>query len=266
MTSICVAGGTGQVGREVVRLALAAGHSVTVLSRHVPPTGSNRHHDVASYFAGDVTTGDGLSDALAGADVVIDCLEGQFGKAQKHFADGGARLLAAANRAGVVKAVALSIINCDQSTFDYYATKAAKEQKYAESTLETVVVRATQFHSLVAAVFAAAAKVRVIPVFKGVGFQSISPVDVAKVLLLEAVEEPSSQLHRVRTIGGPDVLDMRAMAVSWKAVTGARGRIVQLPLPGAMGAFLRAGRNLIPEQRIGTETFVSWLEKRKESL
>jgi uncharacterized protein YbjT (DUF2867 family) len=266
VTRICVAGGTGQVGREVVRLALAAGHSVAVLSRQVPPAGSSRRHDGASYFAGDVTTGDGLAAALAGADVVIDCLEGQFGKAQKHFADGGARLLAAANRAGAVKAVALSIINCDQSTFGYYATKAAKEQKYAESSLETVAVRATQFHSLVAAVFEAGAKVRLIPVFKGASFQSISPGDVANVLLEEAVEDSPPKLHRVRTIGGPEVLDMKAMARSWKVVTGARGWIVQLPLPGAMGAFLRAGHNLVPGQKIGTETFVSWLEKRTESL
>ncbi|GAA3282577.1 SDR family oxidoreductase [Paenarthrobacter aurescens] len=89
MTAICVAGGTGQVGREVVRLAVAAGHKVSVLSRHVPTPGSVKRDDGATYFAGDVTTGDGLPDALAGADVVIDCLEGQSGKAQKQFADGG---------------------------------------------------------------------------------------------------------------------------------------------------------------------------------
>lgn len=266
MATMCVAGGTGHVGREVVRLALATGHKVSVLSRHVPPVGSPQHHDGATYFAGDVTTGNGLSAAVAGADVVIDCLEGQFGKAQKQFADGGGRLLAAAHLAGVRKAVALSIINCDLSSYAYYASKAAKERMYAGSPLQTEVVRATQFHGLVATIFAAGAKVRLIPTFKGVSFQSISPVDVASAVIQAALDDSQRERHRVVTIAGPQALTMREMAESWKSATGARGRIVQLPLPGPMGDFLRAGHNLTPEQPYGQETFVSWLEKHRESL
>ena len=266
MASICVAGGTGQVGREVARRAVAEGHKVTSLSRRVPPLGSEKRHDDVTYVAGDVTTGEGLATALAGADVVIDCLEGQFGKAQRKFADGGARLLALAHRAGVGRAVALSIINCDLSTYPYYVSKARKERRYSESPLETVVVRATQFHGLVAMIFASGSKVRLIPVFKGASFQTISPVDVAKALLDAALESPAAERHRLRTVVGPEVLTMRQMAESWKAVTGARGRIVEVPLPGAMGDFLRAGNNLIPGQNDGVETFVSWLEKRRESL
>ena len=266
MAIICVAGGTGQVGKEVVRLASAAGHTVISLSRHVPPPGSAKYHDGVTYLAGDVTTGEGLATALAGADVVIDCLEGQLGKARKKFADGGARLLALAHRAGVGRAVVLSIINCDKSTYSYYASKAAKERKYSESPLETVVVRATQFHGLVAAIFAAGAKVRLIPVFRGASFQTISPVDVAVALLDAALESASPERHRLRTVVGPELLTMRQMAESWKRVTGTRGRILEVPLPGAMGAFLRAGNNLIPGRKDGKETFVSWLEKRRESL
>ena len=263
MTTICVAGGTGQVGREVVRLAVASGHKVSVLSRHVPRVGSPQHHDAATYFAGDVTSGDGLSAALAGTDVVIDCLEGQFGKAQKHFADGGGRLLDAAHLAGARKAVALSIINCDLSSSAYYASKAAKERRYAESALQTAVVRATQFHGLVAMIFAAGAKVRLIPTFNDVSFQSISPVDVAAALLAAAVDDSQPENHSMVTIAGPQALTMREMAESWKSTTGARGRIIQLPLPGPMGDFLRAGHNLSPEQPYGKESFVSWLEKRR---
>lgn len=266
MSTLCVAGGTGQVGREVVRIALEAGHTVSVLSRRVPPPGSEKHHDGATYFAGDVTTGDGLETAVAGADVVIDCLEGQFGKAQKQFADGGARLLAAAHRVGVRKAVALSIINCDQSNYSFYVSKADKERAYARADLETVVVRATQFHSLLDMVFAAGAKVRLIPTFKGARFQSISPTDVARALLEAAVEAPSAEQHRLRTVGGPEVQTMKDMAKLWKAVTGARGKVLEIPLPGAMGAYLRAGLNLTPGLGYGTETFVSWLEKRRETL
>ncbi|MFK0001845.1 SDR family oxidoreductase [Paenarthrobacter sp. NPDC090522] len=266
MAVVCVAGGTGQVGREVVRRALGQGHTVNVLSRHVPPAGSAKHHDGATYFAGDVTTGVGLAAAVAGADVVVDCLEGQFGKAKKYFADGGSRLLGAAHQAGVPKAVALSIINCDRSSYSFYVSKAAKERVYADSALETVVVRATQFHSLVEMVFAAGARVGLIPVFKGARFQTISPSDVARALLEEALARRFPENHRMRTVGGPEVLSMQDMALSWKAVTRSHGRVVGFPLPGPMGRYLRAGLNLAPGEKHGSETFVSWLEKRRKTL
>lgn len=266
MAVVCVAGGTGQVGREVVRLALLDGHAVNVLSRHMPRPGSEKHHDGAAYFAGDVTTSEGLTAALAGADVVIDCLEGQFGKARKQFADGGARLLTAARSVGVPKAVLLSIINCDRSRYPYYVSKAEKERIYASSELETTVVRATQFHSLLDMVFGAGARAGLIPVFRGVRFQTISAADAARALLEEAAAPGSSERHRVLTLGGPEVLGMREMAQSWKAATGARGAMVEVPFPGPMGKYLRSGLNLVPEQRYGTETFVSWLEKRGKSL
>ncbi|MFH5878300.1 SDR family oxidoreductase [Arthrobacter sp. NA-172] len=266
MTTVCVAGGTGQVGREVVRLALDAGLDVAVLSRRPPSGTSPAHHDGARYFQADVTTGAGLAEALQGVDVVIDCLEGQFGKARKKFSDGGARLLAVAADAGVRKAVLLSIINCDRSKAAFYVSKADKERVYATSALETVVVRATQFHSLAASVFQAGAKVRLIPVFKGARFQTISPSDVASELLVEALSEASVEHHRTRTVGGPDIRTMRELAEIWRKATGQRGLMVELPLPGETGKYLRSGLNLVPDERTGTDTFESWLAKRGESL
>ncbi|WP_426996497.1 SDR family oxidoreductase [Pseudarthrobacter sp. N5] len=266
MTRICVAGGTGQVGQEVVYQAIAQGHAVSVLSRNPPPSGTPGHHGGASYFRADVTTGEGLAAALAGAVVVIDCLEGQSGKALKNYADGGTRLLAAAEKAGVSKAVALSIINCDQSSAGFYRSEADKERAYSKAALETVTVRATQFHSLVGKLFSAASRVRLIPVIKGARFQTIAPGDVSAALLEAATEGPSSEQHRLRTIGGPEVMEMRELAEIWKRATGSKGLVIEFPLPGAMGTYLREGRNLIPEQRYGTETFEGWLAKRTDSL
>ncbi|WP_445153760.1 SDR family oxidoreductase [Arthrobacter sp. Hor0625] len=266
MSRICVAGGTGQVGREVVRQAILVGQRVAVLSRNPPAPGTPGHIAGVDYFRADVATGDGLDAALAGADVVIDTLEGRSGKALKNFADGGARLLAAAQDAGVSRAVLLSIVNCDRSSFGYYRSKAAKERAYQQSGLETVVLRATQFHSLLAGIFAAGSKLRLIPVFKGARFQPIAAAEVASALIDAALEAPSGVRHGVRTIGGPEILEMRELAVTWQQATGSRGRVVELPLPGGMGKYLRAGDNLVPEERHGTQTFRGWLAMRADSL
>ena len=266
MTRICVAGGTGQVGREVVRQAAAGGHVVAVLCRNPPPSGDPARTAGAEYFPADVSTGVGLAAALAGADVVIDCLEGRSGKALKRFADGGARLLAAAQDTGVARAVMLSIVNCDRSRFGYYASKAAKELVYERSGLETTALRATQFHSLLAAIFAAGAKLRIIPVVTGARFQPMAPADAAAALLDEALKPATGRRHSVRTIGGPEIHEMGEFARQWKAATGSRGRLVRFPLPGAMGKYLRAGLNLVPEERHAGETFSGWLAKTADSL
>ena len=239
---------------------------MAALSRNPPPAGAPARIPGAEYCAAEVTTGEGLAAALAGADVVIDCLEGRSGKARKGFADGGARLLAAAQDAEVARAVMLSIINCDRSSFGYYASKAAKEQVYERSGLETVALRATQFHSLLATMFGAGSKLRIIPVVKGARFQPIAPSDVAAALLGAALEPSAGLRHDVKTVGGPEILGMEEFARQWKAATGSRGRLVRFPLPGAMGKYLSAGLNLAPEQRHAGETFSGWLAKNADSL
>jgi uncharacterized protein YbjT (DUF2867 family) len=263
---ICVAGGTGEAGREVVRQALGGGHAVAVLTRNPPPPRARGYYDGAAYFRADVTTGEGLAEALAGADVVVDCLEARTGKALRHYAAGGALLLGEAKAAGVARAVQLSIVNCDQSTLAYYRSKADKERVYARSPLETRTVRATQFHSLVAGIFSAGSRVGVVPVIKGARFQPISPADVASALLEAALGPPSGDSHAVQTVGGPEVLGMGSLASAWKRITGARGLVTELPLPGSTGRFLREGKNLAPDQRYGHATFEVWLANRQENL
>ncbi|CAH0275624.1 hypothetical protein SRABI26_03790 [Arthrobacter sp. Bi26] len=254
----------------MVRRAVDAGHSVAVLSRNQLAAGTAANISGAEYFRADVTTGEGVVAALAGADVVIDCLEGRSGTARKNFADGGARLLAAARDAGTARAVMLSIVNCGRSKSAFYRSKAAKEHVYMLSGLETVVVRATQFHSLLAMMFGAGSRVRIIPVVRGARFQPVSPADAAAVLLETALEPgpvpAAGPRHRVLNLGGPESKDMADFAREWQRATGVKGQLVRLPLPGAMGRYLREGLNLVPEARHGNETFRGWLENSADSL
>jgi uncharacterized protein YbjT (DUF2867 family) len=136
--------------------------------------------------------------------------------------------------------------------------------------VETVVVRATQFHSLLAMMFGAGTKVRIIPVVRGARFQPVAPAEVAATLL-EAAFGPAlvpaeRRRHRVMNFGGPEVRNMTDFAREWQHATGARGRLMHLPLPGAMGRYLRLGLNLVPEARHGAETFRGWLENNADSL
>ena len=72
--------------------------------------------------------------------------------------------------------------------------------------------------------------------------------------------------HRVLNLGGPESKDMADFAREWQRATGVKGQLVRLPLPGAMGRYLREGLNLVPEARHGNEIFRGWLENSADSL
>jgi hypothetical protein len=134
---VAVAGGTGLVGRHIVGELRAAGHEPVVLARS---TGV------------DVTTGQGLADALAGVGAVIDVTNTQTlsrRKAVAFFEAASRRLLAAEERAGVRHHVVLSIVGIERAGHPVTATtrgKIRQEQVVAAGPVPWTVLRATQFH------------------------------------------------------------------------------------------------------------------------
>lgn len=105
MTSppVLVTGGNGNLGGLVVARLRAAGREVRVLSRH-PAADA----DGVQQLRGDLSTGDGVSAALTGAQTVVHCAGGAKGDGEK------ARVLvAAARRAGVRHLVFISVVGAD---------------------------------------------------------------------------------------------------------------------------------------------------------
>lgn len=246
---IAVAGGTGTAGRAVVAEALTRGHQVRILSRHRPVELANGvEHSVVDAFSGE-----GLADSLSGAGALVDTLDGKFGKAQKSLPGASARLLEAAQSAAVPRAVLLSIIGSDQSSYSYYQTQAERASLYLADDAGAVVY-ATQFHQLVGSIFAAIPGV--IPVIAGASFQPVSVESVA-VKILDAVESAA----KVTRVAGPELLSMDELAAHWKAA-GNQGVRLRMPLPGEFGRFLCSGKNLALDAAEPGQTFAQWLVAR----
>ena len=279
MASIAVVGGTGAAGRAVVREAATRGHDVRVLSRHAPDDGARvpgtAHHRVDLLAPDDGTVAAALDAALADVDAVVDASNGTSPGAMKVFTVGAQRLAEAARRAGVGRVVVLSIVNVDQGDYGYYRAKAEQERVLAAGKVPTTVVRATQFHEFLELFLGRDgrlgrwARLGLLPVPRGVRFQPIALADVARALVDAAegtppaggVPGPGPDATTV-TIGGPEVLDAREMAQAWRAAHGSRRPVVGVPLPGPLGEFFRAGRNLVPDHRYGTLTYREWLRER----
>ncbi|MET8544293.1 NAD(P)H-binding protein [Kitasatospora sp. NPDC004799] len=249
MGTVLVTGATGTLGREVVRLLVARGVAVRGLSRRARGGG-----DGVEWVVGDLVSGAGIAEAVAGVEVVVDCATTQ----RKADLAGVRTLVARAREAGVRHLVYVSIVGIDRVPLGYYRTKLACERVVRESGLGWTVLRATQFHDLLLRIFDASARLPVLPVLSGVGFQPVDVREVAAAVAELAGEEPAGFAPEV---GGPRVRSYRELAEAYLRAAGRRRPLLPLRLPGAVGRGLRSGGNLTPDRAVGRGTFEEALER-----
>ena len=252
---ILLTGGTGGLGRKLVRAAEAAGHTVRIASRRARPHDAPAGREWARM---DVETGEGLADALAGADAVIHAASDP----RRHAAvdvQGTRRLAQAARAAGTPHLVYVSIVGIADIPFAYYRAKLEAERIVAASGVPHSILRATQFHSLVDGMLAGFARVPlVLPLPAKFRFQAVETGEAADRLVRAAQAGPGGRLP---DFGGPEVLTLGEMAEPWKQARGVRKPALNLPLPGALAAAFRAGRNTLGEGggERGTVRWQDWL-------
>ncbi|MGW1954989.1 SDR family oxidoreductase [Streptomyces sp. NPDC001920] len=244
MTTILVTGGTGTLGRLVAERLRADGHEVRVLSRHAQP------------YAVDLRKGGpGLDAAMAGVDTVVHCASSPGGGDE----EAATRLIAAAREAGVRHLVYISIVGVDRVPFGYYRSKLAVERLVEESGLGWTVLRATQFHDLIAQLFGMLSRSPVMLVPAGVRDQPVEVAEVADRLAGLAVSAPAG---RVEDMGGPEVRSLDSLARAYLKATGRRRRVVSVPLWGKAYRGFRSGGHLAPGLAVGKGTFEEYLQGR----
>ncbi|WP_017558394.1 SDR family oxidoreductase [Nocardiopsis baichengensis] len=252
MKTILVTGGTGTLGKAVVRRLQAAGREVRVLSRRADPAGEQGRPDGGPVrFVGDLRTGDGVDAAVSGADTVVHCAT-MLGRDDVR----ATRVLAeAARRAGGdAHLLYISIAGIDAIPLPYYRAKLAAEHVVENSGLPWTILRTTQFHDLLATVFRAQRALPWTTVLSGVRFQPVDVRDVADRLAELAEKGPSG---RAPDLGGPRVRTMRELA---RAYSGRP--VLPVPLPGRIAGAFRAGRNLVPGNRSSGPGFEDFLADR----
>jgi uncharacterized protein YbjT (DUF2867 family) len=134
---IAVAGATGRLGRHIVDVLEEGGHDVVRMSR---ATGV------------DVVTGEGLSEALAGVDSIVDAASWPSNEqepATEFFIASSRNLQEEGERAGVQRIVVVSIIGADRATAGFIASKVPHEQAMQSGTIPVSILRAAQFHEFV---------------------------------------------------------------------------------------------------------------------
>ena len=252
--NILVTGGTGALGRNVVKRLLDSGHRVRILSRR-PGTG----HD---WIQGDLATGAGLEAAVTGIDAIVHAASATVQPQRVHATDvlGTRRLLAMAREAGVHHAVYVSIVGIDGVAYPYYKGKLAAEAVMREDIVPWSILRATQFHPFMEFVLGT---LSTLPRLAMVPFKwRFQPVDAGEVAtrLVEVVTAPPAGM--LPDFGGPEVRDFKSIAESWLKARKLNKRLVNLWLPFKASGLVAEGRLTCPDHKDGTMTFEQYLDRR----
>ena len=260
VTNVLVTGGTGALGTELVLLLVTAGLDVRVLSRRRAPAVPAG----ARAVLGDLTTGDGLHEAITAIDVIAHLASGTSGvpsyaKAKRTDVEGTGRLLDAARRAGgKPHVVYISIVGIDKIPFGYYRGKLATEQGIEQSGLPYTILRTTQWHTLAAKFCRQLGSLPLVAVPKGVRMQLLDAGEVAQ-RMASLVQGPPSQ--HVPEMGGPEALSFAEIARRYFRAVGKRRVVFEVPLPGKAAKAFTAGYNLAPDHRDGRITWDDYLAR-----
>ncbi len=190
---IVVIGGTGLIGSKVVAKLEQRGHHAVGAA---PNTGV------------DTVTGNGLAEAIADAEVLIDVSNSRSldeQEAMSFFETSGRNIIGAEAHAGVKHHVALSVVGTERlQGSGYFRAKLAQELLIMSSPIPFTLVRATQFFEFMRAIAQASTvgdQVHLPPV----QFQPMAADDVANMLVDVALAAPFNSMIE---IGGPETFTM----------------------------------------------------------
>jgi uncharacterized protein YbjT (DUF2867 family) len=245
---IVVIGGQGLLGTALVQRLEARGVTVSSASRR---TGV------------DLATGAGLEAALDGVECVVHAAVHPLRHRQVNF-DGTRRLIKIlVGRSTPPYVIYPSIVGCDRIPFRYYRAKYASELVLERSQLPVTVVRATQFHTVVAAVARTVTPGPVAFVPDGMSFQPCDHRWVASELADIALRPAPSGYDRAADRAGPERLSLADAVALIRVAEGKRlPRLITLPPVGGTLRAFQAGANLPdPGTKIGGSSFQRFLEE-----
>src|SRR5256714_1239040 len=250
---IVVIGGTGLIGTKVVNSLRKRGHEVVAAS---PSKGVN------------TLTGEGLAEALAGAEVVVDVANSpsfEDKPAMEFFETSGRNLLAAEKTAGVRHHVALSVVGTDRLTGSgpgslsgYFRAKLTQENLIKASGIPFTIIRATQFFEFVKGIAQSGADGATIRL-SSVLMQPMVSDDVAAAVTDVALGEPVNGMIEV---AGPDQFRQDELVRQFLNATGDSREVIMDDNAGYFGIKVN-DQSLVPgdNPRLGSTHYRDWLKR-----
>ena len=242
---IVVIGGTGLIGSKVVEKLKAKGHEAIAAA---PNTGVN------------TITGEGLAEALRGAEVVVDVANSPSFEdkvAMEFFQTAGKNLTAAEVAAGIKHHVALSVVGTARLlTSGYFRAKLAQEAKIKSSPIPYTIVHATQFFEFLRAIAQSGAEGNTVRLPHSL-FRPMAAEDVATAVAEAALAPP---LNGTVEVAGPEPFYIDEL-VGKVLAYDKDPRMVVVDSEALYFGIKLTDKSLVPEAptRIGSTRFEWWL-------
>ena len=242
---VVVMGGRGLIGSKVVAKLSEHGYDVIAASRR---------------SGVDLLTGEGLAEAVAGADVVVDVVESPVFDDQpvmRFFTTAVSHLLSAEREADVKHHVALSVVGASALPDSGYNTaKAAQERAVVASGQPYSIVRATPFYEFAVGLADSATEGDIVRLPPAV-FRPIAADDVATAVARVAVGPP---INGITEIAGPEAIGMDDFVRAGLAAVGDGRRVVTDATAPYFGAVID-DHSLAPDEdaTIFTTRYSDWL-------
>jgi uncharacterized protein YbjT (DUF2867 family) len=247
---IVVIGGTGLIGSKTVTILRQGGHEAVAAS---PKGGVN------------TITGEGLKEAMAGAQAVIDLSNAPSSDRQvvlEFFETSGRNLLAAEAAASVRHHVALSIVGTDRVPDQgYFRAKVAQEKLIEASGIPYTIVRSTQFLEFLGGIADANTDGNVVRLSPSL-FQPIAADDVAAVVAEVALANPR---NGITEIAGPERAPFNQIVARYLKAVGDPRKVVKDPEARYFDGRLEE-KSLVPlgEARLGHLNLEEWLRRSRK--
>jgi len=246
---IVVVGGTGLIGSRLVKKIAEHGHTVVSAAR---ATGVNSF------------TGEGLAEALAGANVIVDVSNSSYTDeegAREFFETSTLNLLTYGAAAGVGHHVALSVVGTErlaESERGYFRAKFEQEQLIRASKTPYSIVHATQFFEFLGSIADEATHGSLVRVSRAM-VQPMAADDVAAAVGLVATGVPRNGTVE---FAGPDVFTLDELVTRRLAAQHDSRSVVADPLATYFGNNL-ADDELLPgaDATIALTHFDDWLKR-----
>ncbi len=247
---IVIIGGTGLIGSKTTAILRQGGHEVIAAA---PNTGVN------------TITGEGLKEALTGAQVVIDLANSPSFEDKavlEFFETSGRNLLAAETAAGVRHHVALSIVGIDRSDNGYFRAKVAQEKLIVASGVPYTIIRSTQFLEFLRGIADSGTEGNKVRIATGM-FQPIAADDVAANVADVAIAAPRNGIVE---IAGPERAPFNEIVARYLKAVGDPREVVGDPGARYFGGLVEE-RSLVPlgEARLGRIGFDEWLRHSQKA-
>jgi uncharacterized protein YbjT (DUF2867 family) len=249
---IAVTGATGRLGSHLVEILAQRGHDVVPIARSKGV---------------DVVSGEGLDQALAGVDIIIDAATGPSPdqeEATAFFTASARNLQRAGAGAGAKRIVVVSIIGIDNFHSGYNAAKVTQEQTLLEGPLPVRIVRAAQFHEFVDPLVGWTIQdgVAYVPEMR----TQLVAARVVADALADAAEEPDIEHGKITEVAGPRAERLAEVAAVLFASRGdsfeireSRGGLLAQPGDPDAAAYAEGAALPNPGAKLAGPSFEQWL-------